>query len=346
MKGVHNYLVLLILLSLPGSLLSQRPDSLFLSDEIIHIELRSDFSAIQKERTGDPVAHDGELIYAVPGSGNVNLRVKVELRGYFRRDPAHCSFPPLSVNFKKNSVTNTIFKNQDKLKLVTPCHDDLDVLDEYLVYRLYNLITDKSLKIRLARVLYFDTGQNKALFTGFSFFIEHEDEAAERMSATKLEKFITPYDLDPDAYMILSLFECMIGNKDWYATSRKNTLIMQPSDSAFRPFAVPYDFDLSGFVNADYAKPAGIAPELLADKHVYKGLCYTEDEFSKGFDYFESLKDRFTETIINMKLLPERNRIEDIGYLNEFYKIIRNRESAIREFTKKCETRKLYNLPE
>lgn len=346
MADVKKYISLIFLLSFPAGLFSQEADPLFLSDEIIHIELRSDFSSVQKERTGDPAPHDGELIYTMPGSGNVNLRVQVKSRGHFRSNPAYCSFPPLMVNFSKKAVSNTIFEGQDKIKLVTPCRDDNDVLDEYLAYRLCNIITERSLKVRLARVLYFDTGQNKSLFAGYSFFIEDEDEAARRLTSAEIKRFITPFDLDAADYLNLVLFEYMIGNRDWFVTSRKNIIVMQPSDSTLRPFAVPYDFDLSGFVNADYARPAGADPELLADKHEYKGIYFTEEEFLKSFDYFESLKGRFTETIMNMNLIPVKKRNEDVKYLNEFYRFIKNRKSAISYFRSKCETRKLYNLSE
>lgn len=346
MKIVHKAAYIFIIIFFTGALFAQKADSLFLSDEIIEIELRSDFSSIQKERTGEPLTHEGELTYYLPGSKNVALKVKVSSRGFFRRDPSHCSFPPLSVNFKKNSVSNTLFEDQDKLKLVTPCRNDYDVIDEYLVYKLYNIITGQSLKVRLSRVRYFDTGKMKKLLTGYSFFIEHEDEAASRLLSAETKKFLTPFDIDRDAYIKLVLFQYMIGNKDWFVTSRKNIIIMQPSDSTLKPFAVPYDFDLSGFVNADYAKPAGIAPELLASKRVYKGICFSNEEFLRAFDYFENLRGMFTETIMNMKLLPKSKRDENIEFLNGFYRLIKDRKSAIEYFSRNCETRKLYNLPE
>ncbi len=80
------------------SLPAAKVDTLFMSDEIINIELRSNFSAIQKDRSGEPVYHNGELIYQGPDGSPVKLSVKVMARGHFRRDPVHCNFPKSEQN--------------------------------------------------------------------------------------------------------------------------------------------------------------------------------------------------------------------------------------------------------
>ena len=103
-----------------------KPDTLFLSDEIINAELHSDFTAINSGRDSTPSYYDGLLIYH-DDSGIRKLNVKVASRGNFRRDPDNCSFPPLMINFREKEVPATLFRNQDKLKLVTPCHSDIDV---------------------------------------------------------------------------------------------------------------------------------------------------------------------------------------------------------------------------
>jgi hypothetical protein len=180
-----------------------------------------------------------------------------------------------SINFSKKGTKNTLFKNQDKLKLVTPCKLDRDVIQEYLVYKMYNLITEKSLKARLVSISYFDTDKNKRLFEKYSFFIEDEDHAAMRNNAIEIKKVLTPFDLDSVVFRNMAFFQYMIGNKDWFVTSRKNIVLMQPADSSGAPFAVPYDFDFAGFVDADYTRPAGVPRELLEDRRVFKGICYT-----------------------------------------------------------------------
>lgn len=321
-------------------------DTLFKSDEIINMELRCDFSAIQADREKDPQYHNGELIYQTPDGKTIKLPVKVMARGDFRRDPVNCYFPPLMLNFKIHEVKNTLFNNQDKLKLVTPCHNDIDVIDEYLIYKMYNLVTDRSFKVRLVNILYFDTGKGKKLFEKYSFFIEHEDQVAERNNSHEILKFITPFDLDRVTYRNMAFFEFMVGNKDWHTSSRRNVVILQPDDSTQTPYAIPYDFDFAGFVNAEYTKPKDVPEEFLAERRVYKGLCYTTEEYNEAIAAYISLRPLFESTINKMSLIPKAYKGSDLAYLKVFYKIIGNDDLFKQEIIDKCETRKMYNLPE
>lgn len=326
---------------------AQKVDTLFRSDEIINIELRSDFSAIQKDRIESPQYHDGELIYKnSKGGGSVRLTVKVIARGDFRRSPENCSFPPLAINFKKNEVKNTLFDNQDKLKLVTPCQFDRDVIEEYLIYKMYNKVTDLSFNVRLVKILYFDTGTGKKLFEKYSFFIEHDEQVAERNNSVLIDKFMTPFDIERESFKRLALFQFMIGNKDWFVTSRRNIILLQPKDSLLPPYVVPYDFDFASFVNASYTKPKRVPDEYLEDRRQYKGLCYTYAEFREAFDFYNSLRQSFESVIRKMKLVPMPDRETNISYIDGFYEIISSTNMVKEKFLDVCETRKDYNLPE
>jgi len=322
------------------------PDTLFRSDEVIRMEIRADFSALQNDRKGVPEYRKGELVYYNENGDTVHLNVKLMVRGNFRRDPTICSFPPLWVNFKKNEVGNTLFDNQDKLKLVTACESDQDVIKEYTAYKLYNEVTDLSMKVRLAKILYFDTSDNKKLFEKYSFFLEDKDKVAERNGLEAKDRFLTPFDLESESFKTLAVFQYLIGNKDWYVSSRKNLIIMQSDDFTKPPYAVPYDFDLSGLVDADYSKPEGVPDYMLASKRIYKGICYTEDEFNNTFELFLDLKPRFESIISNQTLLSKSSRKEAIRYIDQFYKVIENQYLFNNEFCATCQTREDYNLAE
>ncbi len=326
------------------SVIAAGTDTLFVSDEIIKIELRSDFTAIQKDRSENPEYHDGELIYYSEAGQAVKLSVKIRARGNFRRDPKHCDFPPLFMNFKKREVKNTLFENQDRLKLVTHCKFEEDLIEEYTIYKLYNQITDLSFKVRLAKITYFDTVLGKKLFVKYSFFIEDKDRAAERHNASERDKFITPFDLDQESYKRMSVFQYMIGNKDWYVTSRKNIVIMQPDDTSMVPYAVPYDFDFSGFVNAEYTKPRGVPENLLKERRIFKGICYTYNEFQEIVKYYQELKPAFESIINKQKLISAYTRKQILIYIDQFYAILESGELIKKEFLDQCETKKNYNI--
>ena len=57
--------------------------------------------------------------------------------------------------------------------------------------------------------------------------------------------------------------------------------------------AVPFDFDWSNLVNADYTKPSDIPEYLLKERRVYKGLCLKEKEYAYQVEFFNSKKGRY-----------------------------------------------------
>ena len=65
------------------------------------------------------------------------------------------------MKIKVKIQTETLFKGQDKLKLVMPCRDDEYVIREWLIYKLYNLVTPKSFRTRLVRVMMEDRVKRK-----------------------------------------------------------------------------------------------------------------------------------------------------------------------------------------
>lgn len=335
----------LALLTFQEPMQAGKPDTLFLSDEVLNLELRSDFSAIKADTSRDPKPHSGKLIFYSPDGKNKKFSVKVRAKGDFRRNPEICSFPPLQVNFKKKEVRNTIFNNQDKLKLVTACQREEDVVEEYIVYKMYNQVTDLSLKVRLVKVLYFDTATGKEILESHSFFIEHEDQLGERNNVFQRDSILTPFNLDRENFMKMSVFEYLIGNKDWFISSRKNVFIFRSGDTKGL-LAVPYDFDFAALIDASYIRPRNVSHDYLSLRRVYKGLCYTEEEFRQTFDFYRKLKPAFESLINGQELISRATRRENIRYLGSFYDIIDDRELFKKEFLDVCETRKLYNLPD
>jgi hypothetical protein len=324
----------------------QKTDTLFLSDEIVNMTLTSHFSEIRADTAKEPKPHPGKLTYNGPDGKIMKFNVKVRARGDFRRNPEICTFPPLLVNFRKGEVKNTLFNNQDKLKLVTACQKEEDVVEEYLIYKMYNLVTDLSLKVRLVRVVYIDDNTRRQVFERYSFFIEHEDQLAERNNAVQRDSLLNPFNLDRENFMRMSVFEYIIGNRDWFIASRRNVIILRPLDKKQALHVVPYDFDFAGLIDASYTKPRDVPEQFLSKRRVYKGLCYTEDEFKRTFDFYKNLKPEFEALINNQEIISKATRKENLRYLEEFYQTIENKAQFKKEFLDVCETRKMYNLPD
>lgn len=338
------YIIAICLVSViaPAPAFAGKPDSLFASDELLVIDLRTDFSAILKNRVKDADSREGELRYYYRGQPGVSLPVKVSPRGNFRLRPENCSFPPLLLDFRKEDVKNTLFEKQDKLKLVTPCQNEKEVIEEYTIYKMYNYVTGLSLNTRLAIIRYYDTGTDSVMFVKYSFFIEDKDRAAGRLESKVTEEYVTPFDIDYDNFKKLSLFQYMIGNKDWHVTIRKNVLIMQPDDKSRKPFAVPYDFDFSGLVNADYSKAKGASPETPQDRRLFKGLCYDYEEFREMYDFYRELKPVFRKLIRKAVLVPADEKYEMISFIEEFFTLLRSKYMIREELLKNCEKEEYY----
>lgn len=313
-----------------------KTDTLFLSDKIIRMELRTDFTAIQAERAGVVNEHDGILICRSGGSRKLTLSVKVSARGNFRLNPENCSFPPLLINFKKGEVENTVFENQNKLKLITPCQTEEDVIDEYTIYKMYNEVTDISFKVRLVRIRYFDTSLDEELFTRYSFFIEDKDHVAERndLVAKKIDSMT--FVLNRKNYLNLAVFQYIIGNKDWFAPLQKNVEIMESDSPVSELFAVPYDFDFSAFVNAEYTKITVEHEDVMKDRRLYLGPCTNEAEFKETFEYFKSIKPVFRSIIKKQGIIAGSDRSGILDYVESFYELIEDQGIVQKEFIEMC----------
>ena len=81
----------------------------------------------------------------------VSVPLKARTRGIWRL--RMCDFPPLRLNFSSDSVKGTIFRHLDKPKLVSYCQDrdgyERYVLQEYQLYRIYQVLTPVSHRARL-----------------------------------------------------------------------------------------------------------------------------------------------------------------------------------------------------
>ena len=89
--------------------------------------------------------------------------LKIKARGEFSK--GHCLYPPITLNFKKSEQDQEYFNDVNKLKLVTHCNKSKDyqqyLFKEYLVYRMFNLLSDKSFRVRLFIIEYKDSQMKK-----------------------------------------------------------------------------------------------------------------------------------------------------------------------------------------
>jgi hypothetical protein len=257
---------------------------------------------------------------------NVNDKISVEVRGHFRRE--YCYLPPLKLIYKNNP--STAFYHLKSLKLVSPCRvlwtDEQNLLKEFIVYKIYNLITDKSFRVRLLNLSYQDSSGQKKTIIEHAFLLEDIKEVAKRNDcADWSEKKFGTEATDRRQMTIVAIFEYMIGNTDWSVPVNHNIkLIHSKRDSLSRPYAVPYDFDFSGFVNTNYATPDERLGIENVKQRLYRGFPRAMEELNDVLDVFNKQKTNIYATINNFSLFTKASKKEMISYLDEFFKTINN----------------------
>ena len=313
------------------------PPPLFQSNDVIEFTLAADFDKIKGDRKEDSEYRPGVLTMTADDGSQQEIEVKVRTRGRFRLKT--CRFPPLRLNLPKGSLGGTVFDGQDKIKLVTHCRDgegdEQNLLEEYLVYRTYNVITDRSFRVRLARITYVDTSGEDDPFTRFAFLIEEEDAIAERLGGMILHiKQVHPRHLSARESARMAVFQYMMGNTDWSMIYFHNVVLLRTPESVHVP--TPYDFDWAGFVAPSYAKPdASLNIRSVRDR-VYRGFCRPDLDFEDIYSEFERLRSDFEALYTGLEGFQE-DKVEDaLSYLKGFYEIIGSENRARRLIKDPC----------
>jgi hypothetical protein len=309
----------------------------FDSEDVLSIKLSGDIRELLRDRSDDAEYHSLTLLHQRENGDTLAIPVKVKTRGHFRRLESNCHYPPLLLNFSKEATpANSIFKGQDKVKLVTPCTDEKYVVREYLVYKIFNLITEKSFRARLVKVSFDNDG--KVTNPLYGILLEEEDQMAERNSAVIVkDKLVRPEETERNDFLKMSVFQYMIGNTDWSVQYYQNIKLIA-SDSTGTPCTVPYDFDHAGIVDASYAKPA---QELLLSstrQRRYRGYCFNSlSVFDETFSLFTEKKEEIYDVYRKCTLLEPRYIKSTLKFLDQFYETISNKKKVTREFGYPCD---------
>jgi hypothetical protein len=312
--------------------------NLFKSDDLFEISLRFDISYYKRKRSDEEYL-DAILTYHKSSTDSVNKNIKVKARGIMRK--IICDLPPLFLNFKMKDSIGEEFSGINKLKLVTYCKRGYQdyVLKEYLIYKLYNILTDNSLRVRLMRVNYINTSKKSKPITEFGFVIEPVKLLEKRTNSIDIESVnITQQMIKPEMMDRMAIFNYMIGNTDWSVPIRHNIIAFsQPfSERPDLAMILPYDFDYSGLVNADYAVPfPGLGIESVLER-CYLGICREPEVIINALKEFTDKKEDFYKVINDFPYLKEKEKKRMIQYLDGFYNGIDKRNTVAYKMLQTC----------
>ena len=260
--------------------------------------------------------------------------VSLEVRGHARR--AYCYLPPVKLGFKKTATS--VMHPLKSIKLVNVCKPnslyEQYLYKEFLCYKIYNLLTDKSYRVRMLNIDYRDSNGNKSVFIEKAFLTEDEKDMAKRSDCIEWKMGNLNNEATNRKQMTLvAIFEYMIGNTDWSVPAKHNIKLIQlKADSLSKPFAVPYDFDYSGLVNTEYAVPDAMLNTETVEERVYRGFPRTMEELNEAFEIFNKQKENIYALINNSDLLLPKTKKGMIYYLESFYSIINKPADAKRIF--------------
>ena len=299
---------------------------LFQQTEPLPFTLTADFKLINKDRNPESRArYPGVITLTDPRGREQILHVRLSPRGHLRRMARTCGFVPLRLEFVASDTAGTPFEGQTNLKLGTHCQDEKDfdqyVLREQLAYQLLNLVTPLSFRARLARATYVDAKSGKPVAAHYAIFIEHENDVARRLGGRIVElPRLTFQDVDAAALNNMMLFNYMIGNTDFSLYMLHNVRVVQDPERML--FTVPYDFDLSGFVNPPYAIPDRRLGIRSVRDRLYRGPCRSVEELDKVATAFRAKRIEMLAAIDATKDIDGTGRMVAKDYLESFFRAI------------------------
>ena len=325
---------------------SGEPDPLFQDDSVVEITITAPMKTLLGERPNDHYLR-GKLSYVDADGRVLDFDVGVSTRGNYRRQTKVCPFPPLRINFKKSQVRDTLFHKQNKLKLVAHCRDRSDryeqnIIKEYLAYRFLNTLTDVSYRARLARVTYKDSEEKDEDRVRYAFFIEHKKRLGKRLGLPEISTSrIKVADLQGPYSDLTSLFQFMIGNTDFSPIAgpegedccHNSTLFGKEGGPVY---SIPYDFDMSGLVDAPYAEPNPKFRIKRVTQRLYRGRCAYIDNLEISLQLFQDNREAIYGLIDRQEELEDSTRKKVRKYLDRFYEVIDNPKRVKREISSQC----------
>jgi hypothetical protein len=306
---------------------SKTVTKLFANQNMLPIKLSFSNKEV-KNKTNDSTYIKTNLSYLEEDKTWRSMNVKIRARGNFRRK--NCYFPPVKIKIDKSESKSTLFKGNKKLKLVLPCSTQQssndNIIEEYLAYKLYEIVTPYHFKTRLVNVELTEQKRSKTKIHHLKGILQEDYKlVAKRFNGKVYKRFIHPMEQDPLTCVQNAFFQCMIANTDFSIAYQHNGKLLY-IDKKIIP--VPFDFDMSGLVNANYAVVSQVQNKPLDITRVtqrkYRGFKRDKkiilqvrqeyiDNKQKLFEIIDRTQEYFND--------PKQFKVAK-DFINGFYKIL------------------------
>lgn len=315
-------------------------EAFFTAKTPMEITLTTNIKRIRGDKNEKAPWRPAVFSYTDSSGKQVTVPGQIRTRGIWRLK--NCEFPPIRINFKSEITKGTAFQGIDKPKLVNFCRDTDDyeqyLLQEVQLYRIYNLLTPASHRVRLLNLTYADSASGKVYAKRAALLLEEPETMAARNGGPIMElKGAIQQDLDPYHDALVGLFQYFIGNTDWSIYALHNMeLVTQPETGAFLPVA--FDFDFSGVINTNYATPdPKLSIQRVRDR-LFRGYCESYDNYEKAMAKFNEQKDAIYALYSDEigKMIKPKIVEGTLKYYDEFYKTINDARRAKKEISEDC----------
>ena len=323
------------------------PDPLFASHEALTVHVHAPFGQIMKERPDDKEDEvAGRFSLVSPDGSQQEFALKILTRGNSRRDPDICPFPPLRLNFRKGELDGTLLAGQDKLKLVTHCVAgrkpyQQTVIREYLAYRILNIMTEASFRVRLLKIVY-DYSDDDEQEQTYAFVVESKHRLAKRTSmATQDVPFLHIESLDRQHTNLVSVFAYLIGNVDFSPIQGQSDENCCHNASVFSPdgetyWSIPYDFDMTGLVEPRHVRLNPRYRQTTIRQRIYRGRCINNDLLPTTLRQFRDQRSKIEALVTEQPDLSNRHRKRVASYIESFYDLLDKEDMLIERFEAAC----------
>ena len=349
-KKLINIFIFLFTISFYNSYSQNKviPDSsdlvtdLFKSQTILPLKLNYSNKNIKKTKDDTTYLKTNMSYQNSEGIWN-DINVEIRKRGNFRLK--NCHYSPIKISIKKSSSKGTLFEGNKKLKLVLPCSTNNDkndyILIEYITYKLYELISNYHFKTRIVSISYSEIIRNKTknhFLKGF--LIEDVKTLAKRNDCEIIERSIHPLNQDALTSVRHAFFQFMIGCTDFSTAYQHNGKLLFKNN---RILTIPYDFDMSGFVNPRYAvntENSELGITSLKER-VYRGFKRDPLIIQQVRQEFLDNKIKFMEEINSYEANFDSPKLflKAKNYILDFYSILENNVQFQNEITSKLRTK-------
>jgi hypothetical protein len=318
LTGQNNYS--LAQTAVPDS--SKKSFRLFADDKIIDITLRFDLTSYFRTKPTVDYLKANMTIH-LSKTDSISRDIGLRTYGTFRNK--YCQFAPIELNIEKAHFGYSDLDKMFRLKMIPECTSGTEnknyILKEYLAYKLFNVLTDTSLRVRLVTVNFIDTEKKRDPIHKYGFFIEPVETLTARTNSIQIDSAnLKQKDIVPDVMDRFAIFNYMIGNYDWSVPGLHNVLIIKPvGPESTNLIAIPYNFDWAGLVNASYAIPSKEVGIENVRERIFEGICRSKEVYLKDLVRFSEKKDEFYRVVNEFPYLSQSEKNDVIGYLDGFF---------------------------